>query len=212
MFIALGPQATGTVPFLMRQLQNGPPGVRGSAAYVLGGLGATARPAIPALEKALRDPDELVRRSAAVALWRLAGREQPALEMTLRDLRETDPYARSGAADLLGELRAPAGAAVPPLKALLNDPAGQVRESAARALWRITGRKDLALLVLREQLEKEEAGSQALAYLREMGTDAREVLPVLLRKLRKHRKEPRREIFQTMKVIDPEAAAKLGIE
>ena len=102
--------------------------VRRAAARSLGQIG---RPALPALGEALKDPSEKVRRQAAEALgWMGAA----ALEPLRATLRNDSPAARRAAARALGRLGPAAKPAEADLVEAVNDPDGDVRAAAAKAL------------------------------------------------------------------------------
>ena len=116
--------------------------VRQAAARSLEREGEASRAAIPTLLVALKDSDEEVRYSAADALTsnapelaKRAGADAARVPALARRL-QTHPFAfgRQSAAQELSKLGVQAEPAVPALLSALNDPDGDVRESAAKAL------------------------------------------------------------------------------
>jgi len=69
----LGAAARPAVPAVVRLLTNGPPGLRGDAAYTLGAIGPAAKEGLPALEKAAKEGDEELRSVAEEAILKIRG-------------------------------------------------------------------------------------------------------------------------------------------
>jgi HEAT repeat protein len=84
------------------------------------------------LEQAIQDPKEESRASAAHALGLLVNHER-ALQLAERALKDQSPEVRAAAATTLGQIGLPA--AIPSLKAAIQDPATEVVFSAAAALY-----------------------------------------------------------------------------
>jgi HEAT repeat protein len=129
-----------------RELSDGRPAVRRSAAFALGRIGGEALTATPELENCLRDPDPGVRAMSAEALgdivsalrgggqtvWASAG---PSLRKALTS--DEDPRVRRAAAYALGTFGERAAGEMAALRAALHDPDAGVRRSAARSTGRL---------------------------------------------------------------------------
>lgn len=156
---ALGVPEDEIFSHLVTSLQDGDPGIRRAAAYVLGKLGdqRAVEPlrqalyddeagvgrdavnslgqlkAVEALIEALGHPDDSVRRSAVSALDGL--KDPQAVDPLIRVLRDEDSSVRTGACDALGHLGD--ARAVQPLIECLGDSLEFVRGAAAKALGEI---------------------------------------------------------------------------
>lgn len=127
------------VELLAQQLLSRDASTRVRATKALADLGAAARGAVPALTLALRDTDDDVRRGSIAALRLIQPNQVPeALVRAIAvDLKNPDANARLIAARTLGQLGAPAAAAILELDALRNDPDPDVRRAAVVSLNRI---------------------------------------------------------------------------
>lgn len=127
-------------------------------------LHALGPASVPALARALRDPDADMRRDVAVALDVLGGGWwqfpdggsrldiRPALPALLRALQDSDPGVRAWAARDVGDIGAPAAAAVPRLRAMLRGPDAGSRAGACSALGAIGPAARVALPDLQREL------------------------------------------------------------
>jgi HEAT repeat protein len=84
------------------------------------------------LKPGLADTNPLVRRQAITATGSI-GVDPEAVELVEAALKDKDSLIRATAAAELGEMRA--HQSIPALKAVLDDPSGEVAYAAARALW-----------------------------------------------------------------------------
>ncbi len=133
----IGPAAKDAVPALIDALKGGDWDMRCYAAEALGRIGPAAKAAVPALEEALKDKkDKNVRFYAAEALARL-GLPDRGLPVLIALLKGKSWILRKYAAMALGEIGAPAKAAIPALREALKDKEADVRNAAAEALKRI---------------------------------------------------------------------------
>ncbi|HYV28358.1 MAG TPA: HEAT repeat domain-containing protein [Candidatus Eisenbacteria bacterium] len=124
------------------------------AAHVLGYLGESARIALPRLKELLTHDEVRVRVRAAGALWSLDRQTNAVLPVLLAALRDNSiqrAAAKRYAAEALAEMGPVAQEAVPLLETMLHDQQTSVRQSAAEALKKITGRE-------MESLSQEPAG------------------------------------------------------
>ena len=157
-------------------------GIREFAAGAIAELNLPGRVILPAVQAALAGTN-VVRQTAAV--WVLSGLHDhdPAVTACLvQALHYQDPMARSLAVSALGNLRANAASAVPPLRdafARITDP--NERRNIAVALCKIDAQQPEALSYLTADLR---AGTQdaikAATRLAEIGTNARPAIPALL--------------------------------
>jgi HEAT repeat protein len=135
----LGPAARDAAPALVALLKDRESWWRGTAAKSLGQIGA-ADGVAPALLEALQDRDSLVRVRAAVALCGLERRYTqtaiPVLSTALQARDFAGSTAREEAAEALGRLGPEAKAAIPALRAALQDDSGLVRRAVRAALLR----------------------------------------------------------------------------
>ncbi|MBL7133421.1 MAG: DUF1287 domain-containing protein [Phycisphaerae bacterium] len=132
----IGPGAKAAVPALIDVLKGGDWDVRYYAAGALGRIGPAAKAAVPALEEALKDKDGNVRYAAAAALARL-GLPDRGLPVLIALLKGKSSILGKYAAMALGEIGAPAKAAIPALKEALEDREADVRYAATDALKKI---------------------------------------------------------------------------
>jgi len=141
----LGPKAGAATPQLLEDLNGTNAGRVVLAAQVLGHLGEDARVALPRLAELLHDEEEDIRLRvrAAGALWRLDRQTNAVLPVLLAALKDTSLHgvgAKRFAAETLGEMGPAAKDARPFLQTMLQDQPSGVRQYAAEALGKITGR------------------------------------------------------------------------
>ena len=150
---------------------------------------------------------------AAFALWKIESKAEPAVPILIEEVRSGQAY---GAARRLGEIGAPAKAAIPELTRVLKyDDYGLI---AARALWKITQQPEPALSTAIRALQEKDAYRNswtAIEILEEMGSQAKPAVPVLLEvhrwaRLNEH-DSLREEIAKALTKIDAAAAKKAGI-
>jgi HEAT repeat protein len=134
--------AIGDVAPLLEALKHKDEAVRTGATAALTALGKKSQ-VLQYLREQLRDRDAGTRQRAANAVQAMAPDPDEAVPVLLESLQHADDAIRQWAAAYLGDVvgqgdlspRAPETLA--PLTALLKDPAGAVRESAANALGKI---------------------------------------------------------------------------
>lgn len=128
-------EAVPAIPTLIEALKDPEYYVRFRSAVVLLEMGPPAAPAVPALHALLHDDSGEPRTWGAVAYVMLGGRDPQAVPVLVEALGVVgDTGLRKRAAQALARLGPEAKAAVPPLKAALNDPQVEVRQAAAAAL------------------------------------------------------------------------------
>ncbi|MBI4326924.1 MAG: HEAT repeat domain-containing protein [Chloroflexi bacterium] len=209
--------AKPSLPELIAELQH--PATCHGAADQLQAMGPEAREAGPALLEALRRENEdsffLAR-----ALLAIDPQQGPAIvpEM-IKYLRDRNAVNRHGAADVLAKIGPGAEAAIPVLTAGLTERKPLVRQRCADALFKIGLRneatKRLALQVLMDGLRvKHEVAYRRFAaqYLGEIGPQAKEAASSLLEVSQEEDEELRKSAKEALKKIDPDAAAKAGVE
>jgi HEAT repeat protein len=159
----LGPDASATVPALVRALRVNEADLRWAAVDALGAIGPKAAEAVPALVGLLNSPSGLVAGRAAIALALIGPASVPAL---IGALQNSDSRTREFAADALSQIGAAAQSAAPYLKNLLDDPNRDVAEWSTIALAKTT--KDESAVPLLIQIINQTANE----YLRQQATVA----------------------------------------
>jgi len=211
----LGPAAREALPALIAALQcrSGPAwqatAVREAAALALGEIGAAAAAAIPQLV-ALTN---IV--SAELAVIKIQGGPfQPFIER-LRDTSDESKWIR--AARLVADLGTNAEPAIPLLLSVLSSTNRiAAREQALYALGRIHSRPDLCIPAMMALLDSPEGNIRyrTLMVLTTFGAEAKQAFPAILRSIGSASHWPwvQLEATNTLRAIDPEAAAKIGIK
>ena len=164
--------------------------VREQAALILSRMSPDAREAVPQLVEALKDPSSAVRVNAAVALYKMGAEAKAYVPAFCDSLKDEIPFVRLDAAMALQKMGADAREAVPALMEAIQEKTNQpplpfinlsVRQAAARALGRI-------------------------------GPEARDAVPLLTESLKQKGDEKfTMEVSRALKLIDPQAATKAGI-
>jgi HEAT repeat protein len=150
----IGPAARAAVPELRKILKTGPTDLRRVAATALAGIGRDAREAVPELTAALHDKDPQVQLAAAGALWLVDGRAKDALHGAEKGLQSANEALRQQAVSLLGRMGQAAREAEPALRQALDQERNMTtRLGAADALWRVSGKTEAALPLLRAGLK-----------------------------------------------------------
>ena len=135
---AIGPGAAAAAEKVAEKLADEDSDVTHAACYALGNMGPAAQAALPALAKQMSSGDEFLQ---IVSVWaslkinpndaKLKEKAVPYLAKGLSDVRE---HVRVESAYMLGEIGAPATAAVPALKKAQSDSSPLVRDAATAAL------------------------------------------------------------------------------
>ncbi len=127
-------------------------------------------------------------------------------------LKSQNARIRGTASDILGNIGPPAKAAVPLLIQFIHDTNRIVRWDATVNLGRIHSEPKLVVPLLINNLNKSNADlSTTILALGEFGKDAKAAVPALLRYLNDQNEYVRSEASNSLKEIDPEAAAKAGV-
>ncbi len=142
---AVGVIPKAAVPSLIESLGMEDEDVRYSACYALGKMGPAAKAANDALARLVKSDDEFLRFSSVWALVKINPTSTnvvnfalPVLTKALADERE---HVRLEIADALGEIGAPAKAALPGLRKLESDASPRVAAAAKAAVAKINGGK-----------------------------------------------------------------------
>jgi HEAT repeat protein/energy-coupling factor transporter ATP-binding protein EcfA2 len=156
--------------FFLRALKDEDAWVRGSAASLLGFLGATDQETIRALREALKNENAGVRGIAAWALGSLRATDQESIRALREALKDEDAWVRGSAASLLGFLGATDQETIRALREALKDEDAFVRVCAAKVLGRLGTTDQEAIRALREALKDEHAlvrmrAAEALGHL-----------------------------------------------
>lgn len=177
---ALSHSGTAALPQVIRLLRHHDPGVRQSAAKVIGLLGPAAAEALPSLVESLqaevRDAhrqydgidNEGIRQSrirgalrASQAVLALSQMGRPAVELLLKRMDGTDALMTCYVMEVLGRLRRDASAAVPAvLKVLQADTAAWQRARAAGVLGSIAPGDERVIAALGKALDDKDEGAR----------------------------------------------------
>jgi HEAT repeat protein len=164
--------------------------------------------AIPMLIEALHDENPVVRVAAGRALGAIGSPAVPALQ---QELKSPLVIVRIGAIRALRDMGSAGKPALPNLIAATKDEHPLVSVMAIAAL--VNGGKDAvpALVSSFNDRRDPKFASAALQALQELGTQAKEAFPALLIALKRKGEKNRRAIAETLKIIDPMAAAKAEV-
>jgi hypothetical protein len=122
-FRALGPNAYGAVPELIRVLdEKASPNLVSFSAMALAGIGPDAHAAVPSLLRMAVTTNENLRNSAFYALGQIHADPRGVIPVLARGLHDPSPMIRAWAASGLGNFGPDAISAVPELVAILNEP------------------------------------------------------------------------------------------
>lgn len=176
-----------------------------AAIHSLGEIGPDAKSAVPQLRKLLEDRKVMTVSAAAIALWKIE-KYEPSIGV-LGELVQS--YDDRWSADALGDIGPEAKDAIPALLKGVQSRDEYLRDSAARALWRIN-RHEAAIPALIQRLREAQpiARSYAAKSLGAIGRDAKQAVPALTEALRDQDADVRHFARLALKKIDPEAAAK----
>lgn len=208
---------------------------RRSFMNTLSRIGPDAAPAIPVLKTFHADASPGTRLDAAIAIWKIGHDSTEVLPEVLDYFSNDTNVLHSGgiylglswtAIDTLGEIGPPARAAVPKLSQVISTANLSKAKPfqniyvvrAAVALWRIDRQLTNTLPILLGGMTNNLTGMHSaynplvLAALGEIGPPANAVVPNLVRELSTNSAllpEERAVLNDTLKKIDPEAAAKV---
>ncbi len=211
----LGAKAKQAVPRLVAILNDKQrsTAVRSMVVNALGCMIPERNDTIPHVIGALEDADEQVSSTAAYVLRRVDD-EKVVVPVLMQALKDKRGQVRWAAADSLGSLGPKAKAAVQPLCKLLEAEQPGMRNIAARALMGIGPEAKEAVPSLIKALQDEDhmVRFYCVKALGEMNKDAEAAVPALLRALDDKVVGLRDEAARVLKLIDPDAAKKAGID
>lgn len=224
----MGEASAPAVPALLTLLNNGELKLNCEVIEVLMKAGPSGSNAIPYLKAAATNKDPVMRIMATVALGKIQQNIESAVPILISELRNTNvadamhwqvwlPDMRiiglnhqMTSAWFLGEIGPAAGDAVPVLEESMGSKQSWLSIVSARAIWKIRGQSDGAMITLSQALQKPDDPACVLTaqVLGEIGTNAIPAVPALLN-ARTNSLYIRRAVNEALKKIDPETAAKV---
>jgi HEAT repeat protein len=165
----IGPRARGATPVLVKALKDPAPDVRRKAAYALSQVDADPALVVGPLVSALGDSDADVRQTAAASLPKMSKAAVPVL---IESLQSDKQELRLAAIKILGEIGAPAAAAVDKLKPFLLQPNKGAAEVAADALAGIGTPSSIAVLTGAANDDDAKVRALAVQALHKIGAPA----------------------------------------
>jgi hypothetical protein len=154
---------------------------------------------------------------AGMAFWALGAEAKDAVPRLI-DMydRNQDMYPREGIAYALCGIGPPASNAVPSLLRVVTNAGTNTLsiKSSVRALGRIHAEPEKVVPALTKLLKDPEHVVRigSILSLQAFGADARPAVPALVESLKDQEDSIRRAAAEALKVIDPEAAAKAGVQ
>src|SRR5262249_22732193 len=166
------------------------------------------REAVPVLLALRHDPNPLMRWEALGILSKIGPVTDAVVPAILEALRDGDAGDRRAAAIFLGEMGRAAHQAIPDLRQRLEapDPDVRVRIEAAFALWKVGGPHKPAVRALVEALEDAQEAGSAAPRLGEMGPQAADAVPGLIRALNRRGSVDREAVAEALGKINPRPA------
>ena len=134
----LGPLA---LPELRKLMKLDDADAKARAALSLGKIGPPAKEALPELDYALDDDDGWVRINSAEAIWLISGNADMAASAMVEGLRSRDRQIRIKSYRFFKTLGPKAKSIEPALHRLLEDPRGEVRTAASKALQAVRAKR-----------------------------------------------------------------------
>jgi len=209
------------VPQLITALNDPKIEVRLVAVRAISILGPKAGDAVPALIKACDDPQPEVQMEAVLALDRMGGRRKEAVPALITLLSANPDRAswasarvKEAAVLILGNIGPDAKAALPRLTQLLSDPYPRLRQRSALALWRISQDPSVVSRLAGELAQANDFQSCAfiITSLGEIGSAAKEALPVILEKASQQNIPGDRFALKSLKNVARRAVGKIDRE
>ena len=209
-----GPGAKAAVPALRELLKDQLPDRRTVAAETLYAVDPAQREVgVQVLLESLPSSSGFSRVRVALALCRLDGVKPRYLDALTVCLTDADWGVRHEAVLALAHIGPDAKAALPALESVLGDEMPYNRLHAARALWKVSGRPQPAVVALAAATKdptSAELRRQAAELLAEMGPDGKGAVPALAAALRETNPTVRAAAAEALQKINPQAAAKAG--
>jgi len=191
-----GMSAAPAVPSLIKALSDSNADVRWHAARAISAIGPEASEAVPELTELLEDPDAHVRAHAASALGMFGQASKSAVPQLAKAVTDADPTVRREAVQALRAIRPGPDVILPILTRLLGDSDPSV---VLRAIDAISEVGKPAVPALIQAVDNPRMRFWAVLVLNNLGPDAAEAIPSLLRALEEDPKpELRMEILLTL--------------
>jgi HEAT repeat protein len=197
--------AQPAVPQLVEALGSNDPALRWRAARALGSIGD--RRAVEALRNTAADQEGLVRAQSIFALGRLGVTDEDSLAVIVAHLTDKDVQVRRASVRALRMIQAPRATVIPLVVKLLEDSDPAI---AMRALGTIAEGGVEVVPVLTAALEHKEARYWASLALAEIGPQAKDAVPGLVKVLTDERPEVRLQAVIALGEIGPEAKPAVG--
>ena len=204
---ALGRIGPAAVPVLIKAASSSDESLRTQANQALASMEQRPAEAAPAIRKQLHNPEPAVRRAAVLALRRLGG-ESAVLDELQASLKDDNPGVRQAAAHVLGEIGAPAEAAIPSLIGALRDEQVSVARAATAALALVGPKSDdvIRVLIAIAKDGNRSQRSNAILALGQIGPTATAALPIVQAALSDNDLGLRKVAGWTLRQIDAQLA------
>ncbi len=214
------------VPALVEALKDKEARVRCAAALSLGYMGPAARQSVPLLIELLKAPfqveeaalgyQDLGRRNAAIALGCITRNTDVAVKPLIEAFKDQGLEVAEHAVMALGEIGPAAKEAIEPLRQVLkNDNRARMRIHSAASLARIDPptytKSSVAFLIKALNDKQQYVRHNAVDALQDIGPAAKEAIPALTRLLKDDDGVLARRAARAIRVIDPQAARKIGL-
>jgi HEAT repeat protein len=188
---------------LINSLRSPTESVRLEAIDRLGRAGPEAAEAVGALTRLLEDESAMVRAHAAQALGHVGAPAKPSVQALASLITDEDGHVRRAAVQAIADIRPGPEVGVPIIVKVLEDadPAARIR-----ALNALAEQGKEAVTPLTEALEKEQAVYWACLVLSEIGPDAEDAVPALIKVLDDKRPGVRREAILALAAIGEASA------
>lgn len=172
------------------------------AAEALEAMGPDAADGVSALMGALKSDNAEVQAHAADALGAIGGAARPAAKALAALVRDDDEIVRREAIEALQRIRPGPQVMLPILSSLLNDPNPEIR---TRIMAAIADRGAGAMRLLIPALGNDKTAYFACLVISEIGPDAKEAVPALVKLLANEDQTLRREAIMALAAIGPDA-------
>lgn len=202
--MSIGPESRAAVPSLVEALSSDDFHSQYTACMALGGIGPDAVEAVPELVRVLKEGSASARRHSAAALGSI-GPEigDEAVERLIEALADQAQPVREKAVIALGMLGPAARSAVPVIEKALDERTIAGRVAAAKAHWQLTGRTDIAVPILIDELDTFEVTLDAVEALAEIGAGADVAVGHLNKLLETDDEETIHVVTDALEKIDP---------
>ena len=220
----MGSAEKTAVPALIARLSDKDGTIRLHSAITLGNIGPGALSAVSALQPLLKNKSHTVRVYTANALWRITQQPEPSLTVLEEGMKDHGASFRWAAAVFLGEMGPAAKRTIPLLEQATRETDKEVASLAIQALAQISPETVPTLTNLLADPDPAIRISAATA-LGKLGPRAKEAVPLLVKALEDHAtgapvimgrptgsEEVRVSASTALKIIDPDAAGKAGVQ